>query len=545
MQTEYTHQKTKLTSTLSPKHLFLGKSASDFFRKQHNILIQGHTGLVRCLRISVDNRYVVSSSDDTSVRIWDLHSKRQECILNGHKCSVLSLAISKCNRYIVSGSWDSTIRLWSLPNRSEIGVMLGHKSSVVSLAITSDSKYIISGSSDYNIMVWSIEKLKLEAVLVGHCGTIKFVAVSANDKYVASGSLDGSIRIWNLHTKLVMILLMINSENIHHLELSSNKKVIFIDETVKHKPILHVINFSVLKSRIKDPNFPAIVSYNDALLNNPSGSFELSNRSKLYINLPTSLRNYTEVFSDDSTLSLKYASQVLIEALIRLQRIYIIKLVFTSCCIPLFTGTDDIISISSDYNYAVIANIRNKIRLKYLPKLVDEHEEIHNEMLEGHTAFVVYAALTTDHLHVLSGASDCTVRLWNLQTRHQEAVFKGHTLLITSVVISRDNKYLVTASQDHTIQVWSLEHKHLVVVLNRHVASVIGVDITSDNCCIVSAATSGTLRIWNLKGDCNAIGECRRVYSIKITGNDKYTVSTTYGGIVEVWRIKELMNCLS
>ena len=61
------------------------------------------------MKISCDNKFVVSSSQDKTIRVWNLDNKRQEAVLEGHTSFVKTLAISSDTKFIVSGSFDHTI----------------------------------------------------------------------------------------------------------------------------------------------------------------------------------------------------------------------------------------------------------------------------------------------------------------------------------------------------------------------------------------------------------------------------------------------------
>ena len=50
-------------------------------------------------------------------------------------------------------------------------------------------------------------------------------------------------------------------------------------------------------------------------------------------------------------------------------------------------------------------------------------EEEYGLFLEGHTSSVFSVAITSDNKYIVSGGSDNTVRIWNLQNRKQKAVF--------------------------------------------------------------------------------------------------------------------------
>ncbi len=65
-----------------------------------------------------------------------------------------SVAISSDNKFIVSGSEDNTIRVWERDSRTQLQEIKGHNSYVNSVAISSDNMFIVSGSDDKTIRVW-------------------------------------------------------------------------------------------------------------------------------------------------------------------------------------------------------------------------------------------------------------------------------------------------------------------------------------------------------------------------------------------------------
>ncbi|TFK66571.1 WD40 repeat-like protein, partial [Pluteus cervinus] len=75
--------------------------------------LQGHSNWVRSVAYSPDGRYVVSGSNDNTIRIWDASTGQQVGQpLQGHSDSVNSVAYSLNGTYVASGSNDQTLRLW-------------------------------------------------------------------------------------------------------------------------------------------------------------------------------------------------------------------------------------------------------------------------------------------------------------------------------------------------------------------------------------------------------------------------------------------------
>ena len=60
----------------------------------YSLYLQGHTQAVNCISITTDSNYIISGSSDTTVRIWNFHSRTQESILEGHTHAVTSVPIT-------------------------------------------------------------------------------------------------------------------------------------------------------------------------------------------------------------------------------------------------------------------------------------------------------------------------------------------------------------------------------------------------------------------------------------------------------------------
>ena len=75
----------------------------------------------------------------------------------GHKNSVTSVALTFDGKFIVSGSEDQTIKIWEYDTGTLVRTLTGHSDGVKSVAVSSDGKYIVSGSWDYIIKIWNFE----------------------------------------------------------------------------------------------------------------------------------------------------------------------------------------------------------------------------------------------------------------------------------------------------------------------------------------------------------------------------------------------------
>lgn len=78
-------------------------------------IFSGHLQSVICCNFSSDGTKIVSGSEDTSVKIWDVATKKCIRTLNGHTEAVVSCAFSPDGSQIVSSSLDESIIIWNFP----------------------------------------------------------------------------------------------------------------------------------------------------------------------------------------------------------------------------------------------------------------------------------------------------------------------------------------------------------------------------------------------------------------------------------------------
>jgi WD40 repeat protein len=106
--------------------------------------------------------------------------------------------------------------------------------------------------------------------------------------------------------------------------------------------------------------------------------------------------------------------------------------------------------------------------------------------------------MTPDGSWVLTGSIDGAVRIWNWRTGALVGVMKGHDKAVSALCCSCDGRLAISASDDRTVRVWDLEHQTQIHVLRGHIEPVRDVVITPDGIQAVSASSDKTIRVWDL-----------------------------------------------
>ena len=90
--------------------------------------------------------------------------------------------------------------------------------------------------------------------------------------------------------------------------------------------------------------------------------------------------------------------------------------------------------------------------------IYDAHTRKELALLTGHTGRVTAIDFPADGRFLASGSFDGTVRLWNIDTGEQTAVFTGHRSFIENIAVSPDGKTVVSGGTwDTTIILWDVE----------------------------------------------------------------------------------------
>jgi WD40 repeat protein len=166
--------------------------------------ITGHSSWVTSVAISPDGQTLASSSEDKTIKLWNLRTGELLHTLTGHSDKVTSVAISSDGQTLASGSLDKTIKLWNLNTGQLLGTFTGHSELITSVAISPDSQTLASSSGDDTVKIWDLNTGKLRSSLShespifgAESSAVLRVAFSRDGKILASASNDKTIKIWD------------------------------------------------------------------------------------------------------------------------------------------------------------------------------------------------------------------------------------------------------------------------------------------------------------------------------------------------------------
>ncbi|ETO11858.1 WD-40 repeat-containing protein [Reticulomyxa filosa] len=167
---------------------------------------KGHCDQINSIKISPDGTKIVSSSNDKTIKIWDITSGIVIKQLIGHEDNVNDAEFSPDGNLIVSCSSDKTIRLWDVISCIETKILQGHNNNATRIMFSKDGKIIISASSrDETIKIWDVISGQEIQTLKGKLLGKNDVKCSSNDNQQIIVSFECDIiEIWDIQSSKII-----------------------------------------------------------------------------------------------------------------------------------------------------------------------------------------------------------------------------------------------------------------------------------------------------------------------------------------------------
>lgn len=123
-------------------------------------ILRGHSGPVHGLSFFNSNSNLISCSEDTTIRLWDLSSYKNTHIYTGHIYPVWCIDTSPLDLYFVTGSRDTSARLWTFDRLYPLRIFVGHLMDVDVVKFHPNASYIATGSPDKTVRIPEFQRFQ-------------------------------------------------------------------------------------------------------------------------------------------------------------------------------------------------------------------------------------------------------------------------------------------------------------------------------------------------------------------------------------------------
>ncbi|KAL8515470.1 hypothetical protein ACS0TY_014239 [Phlomoides rotata] len=125
---------------------------------------EGYSFGIFSVKFSTDGREIVAASNDESIYVYDLESRKLSLRIPAHRSDVNAVCFADESGHIIySGSDDHLCKVWDrrcfVTKGQAAGVLMGHLEGITFIDTRGDGRYLISNGKDQAIKLWDIRKM--------------------------------------------------------------------------------------------------------------------------------------------------------------------------------------------------------------------------------------------------------------------------------------------------------------------------------------------------------------------------------------------------
>ena len=419
-------------------------------------VLRGHRSWVMSATFSPDGRYVLTSSQDSTVGVWSASTGRQLAVLRTATPPHFQAGqpqFSPDGNLILINSTDGKVqvRQWRADGPPTV-VSSGRNA--YRAAFSPNGDYVVTGHLDGTTRVRAWRTGRLLAVLPATDGeTIATVAFSPDGKLIATGGAYGTVRLWRWRAPGGPVKLAGHTAWINTMAFSRSGKLLLTSSDGGNARL-----FAIPGGRL----IAVMHGGNPRGLN--SAAFSPDGRLVVTAGVDETAR----VFAVPSGLQ-----------------------------VTVLRGhTDELEDAAFSPNSKLVATVS----ADGTTALWNVHTGAAIIVLRGHGGTVNTVAFSPDGRSLVTASDDATARLWELPIRH---VFGNGPKPLNAAVFSPDGRFVATAGENGKTRVYQVASGRQVAVLAAGDAAIDSVEFSPDGRRVVTAGLAadqvrGVARIWDV-----------------------------------------------
>jgi WD40 repeat protein len=556
---------------------YLGARATEALTSNNIELAKGLLSMALPKRWSKDDRPVGPGSASTLHKI--LESDSLDAIFIGHEGPVQSAAYSMDERRILTASDDGTARLWDATT-GELLSVLRHEEQIYFAEFSADKKLILTKLKS-KVGIWDAATGKLLRVLAGDDSWLETAGFSPEGHHVLTASYPDTVRIWDADTGNELNSWRSNNDRSATFSPTGDR---ILTQSEGDRAQLWDRDGKLLRTIFAESRLTSIQMSGDGkrvLTGAEEGQVQVWNADtgvsrKLVDNAGPNARArfspggghvLTYAFGKDAVHVFDTETGQLLRQ-IRIPAAEIYDAAFTPDEKRLLTlssnnivrifdiGTGDLvhgfevfpceIKITADMDQCRVNDFRFSAdgshlltasgdKLARAWKLSDPPPPL---TLEGHSGEVNKALFSPDDRQILTVSDDKTARLWDATTGKQIWQL-DHTGGLSWAAFSPDGKLAAISSWDGTAKIVDVAGGSVLKLLKGHEGGIKTITFNPRRTLVATTSVDGTARIWD-------IGSGETLHVLKHDGpvntaffspDGASIVTASYDGTARIWDV--------
>ena len=528
-----------------------------------------HDVSVTCIKMSSNGQMMVSGAMDNTVILWDTVGRAIIHKYTGHSSSISSVVFFKyfndSSDYILSSSKDGCLRIWDIDTRRCIDIISTKKNEVLGMETIKGLKFVrnelmMALTNSEDIIFYEMKITKADNTLPIHYEERgRLVRNNYNNIISTDTASDiGLVFILN-DNKMIEVIKMKSKQDV------SNKF------KRKKKRTADTVNNDIVES----------IENKDEYMNDVSNWFECVKNIRLKTKAD-SIRYIRKYKNIDHLLCIMYSNNTYDIKIIEVgedditmkdyvsydnmgHQTVVRSLSFNRDDTMLISTSMDVVKVWSsliNFNPIKTIQISDIISSTFLPLksyaclcsrtgniylLNVDTGDVEFEYIKCHddTIWNVDCGMVDDEVVLSTASSDGYIKFWSLT---QKVKSKKMCLeIIRSVSIgepvqwakfSTSAKFYAAALMDNSIQVRYFDSDKLFISLYGHKMPVLCIDYSSDDTLIVSGSSDKYIRLWGTDfGDCHCalLAHSSAVTQVRFVKDTHYIFSAGRDGVLRYW----------
>jgi WD40 repeat protein/tRNA A-37 threonylcarbamoyl transferase component Bud32 len=516
------------------------------------VVLRGHTGIIEVITFTHDGNRVITTSTDSTVRIWNARSGQQLHLFQAPADAGSPLVVSPDERFVAARGlegvpaarvWDlktglevaalgghergvhfvqfsptgdrlvtaerfplTNLYLWDVATGKRLATLKGHQNQVTSALFSPDGTRLVTTSTDRTARVWDVTPepagRETEALLVlqGHSGWVNHVAFSPDGTRLVSSSQDRTVRYWNARTGEQIAVLCGHTDQVVASAFRANSTELVsasADGTLRLWDGAAVESGYAIRGHENFVYSGAFFPDGKRLVSTAwDGTARVWNATtgRELLRLDHGEERYVvsvAVHSGGRFLATMARREGSPEESVRLWDASTGRLL-ARWAVPI-AWQDSRVAFAPQGDLFAAGGLDGRVRMW------DANTRSEVAVLECGKAPIREVAFSPDvkWLAVACDDGDCTVRIWDVSTREQIRVLRGHTQGVYTVAWNRAGTMLASGSLDKTVRLWDVATWTTIEEL-RHSTDVYGVAFSAEGKLLACACADNLVRIWDV-----------------------------------------------
>jgi WD40 repeat protein len=407
---------------------------------------------------SPDGKSIVVSRRDGLIAIMDVQTRKAQQILQSSGAAVWSAHFNRTGQQVIASSGNGNVTIWDV-RTGRPAAFFWQASGVGKSTFSPDERYILTTSLDNVARIWDVATLQQIFTLKGHARSLTSAAFSPDGQKVVTTSDDGTARIWNIGTSILPLMMNASSKSIQCGTVSNDGRK-FAAGTSDGSVIIYDV--STKGELTPGPSFrggPGAVT---------SVSF---GRNSATLIVATAAGRITRWHTDSQSAELvaelppgdAYAASspdgnlVAIASSLDAAQYSDKVMNISERTSTALAEAAQITGIEFDRGGSRIAGATDiGLKGQQFAFVWDARSGRKLQKL-GNPGKVLSAHFNRNSTLLATSTIDRKAVIWDLASGKQLQVLTGHTYDVNSARFSLDGKRLVTASSDRTVRIWDVE----------------------------------------------------------------------------------------